>query len=71
MWTAEGKSKSVWQHTSAVLSLIANVNRDPKKQSAFEPGDFNPYEQKPKAVLEGKDLRILKDVFVKPEERTR
>lgn len=67
---AEGKDKAEWRRTSCILALIANVNRDPGKHSAFDPSDFNPHEQKPKAMLEGKDLRILKDVFVKPRERT-
>ena len=28
-------------------SLLANVNRDPKKTGAFEPYDFMPYTEKP------------------------
>jgi hypothetical protein len=64
---AEAKSKDSWQHTSTLLALLANINRDPKKQKAFAPDDFNPYknEQKKKPILKGKDLRILKDVFVR------
>jgi len=49
------------------MALIANVNRDPRRQRAFKPDDFNPHEQKPKTVLRGKGLRLLKDVFVRPE----
>ena len=64
---AEAKGKDNWQHTSTVLALLANINRDPKKQQAFSPDDFNPYRKQPekKTILKGKDLRILKDVFVK------
>jgi hypothetical protein len=40
---AEGRSAFLWSHTSHVLALIANVNRDPKKQRAFRPADFNPH----------------------------
>jgi hypothetical protein len=61
---AEAKSKDNWNHTSAILALIINVNRNPKKQRAIKPGELNPHEQKVKAVLRGKGLRILKDVFV-------
>ena len=63
---AEAKGKDNWQHTSTVLALLANINRDPKKQKAFTPDDFNPYRKEPekKTILKGKDLRILKDVFV-------
>jgi len=61
---AEAKGKDNWNHTSAILALIMNVNRDPKKHSAVSPRELNPYEKKVKTVLRGKDLRILKDVFI-------
>jgi len=61
---AEAKSKDNWNHTSAVLALIINVNRNPKKQRAVTPREINPHEQKAKTILKGKDIRILKDVFV-------
>jgi len=61
---AEAKSKDNWNHTSAILALIINVNRNPKKQGAVTPKEINPHEQKPKTILKGKGLRILKDVFV-------
>jgi len=40
---AEGRDRQLWGHTSWLLAMIANVNRDPKKSRAFEPIDFNPY----------------------------
>ena len=61
---AEAKSKDNWNHTSAILALIINVNRNPKKQRPLSPKELNPHEQKVKAVLKGKGIRILKDVFV-------
>jgi hypothetical protein len=61
---AEAKSRDNWNHTSAVLALIINVNRDPKKQRAVKPKELNPHEQKPRTILRGKGLRVLKDVFV-------
>ncbi len=39
---ATGRQRSDWNHTAAVLCIIANVNRSPKK-SAYKPDDFNPY----------------------------
>ncbi len=39
----DGRSKSAWGHTSVILSLIANVNRDPKKSNPFKPSDFDPH----------------------------
>ena len=64
---AEAKSRDNWNHTSAILALIINVNRNPKKQRAIKPNELNPHEQKVKTILKGKGLRILKDVFVKEE----
>lgn len=42
---AEGRSRVAWGHTSSVLCLIANVNRDPRKSRAFTPDQFNPHRQ--------------------------
>ena len=61
---AEARGRDNWNHTSALLALIMNVNRDPKKHGVVSPRELNPYEKKVKTVLKGKDLRILKDVFV-------
>jgi len=61
---AESRSKDNWNHTSAVLALIINVNRDPKKHGAVSPKELNPHEKKAKTVLKGKGLRILKDIFI-------
>ena len=46
---AEAKVKHNWTHTSSVLAMIANVNRDKKKKpSPFKPDDFNPFAKKTK-----------------------
>ncbi len=37
---AEGRGRQAWGHTSAILALIANVNRDPKKTRPFKPSHF-------------------------------
>lgn len=42
----DGKQQTTWQHTSTVLAMIANVNRDPKKTATFKPDDFNPFAPK-------------------------
>lgn len=42
---AEGRGKASWAQTSAILSMIVNVNRDPKKR-ATKPSDFDPYARK-------------------------
>ena len=43
----EARSKVQWSHTSAVLALLANINRDPKKHpSPFTVDQFNPHAPK-------------------------
>lgn len=68
---AEGRGREHWAHTSALLALLANVHRDPKKHRAFSPADFNPYEalERRSVKAKTKDLSILKTVFVDSQER--
>ena len=40
---AEGRSRSLWGHTAALLAMLANTHRDPKKTRAFRPEDFDPH----------------------------
>ncbi|MCK4982810.1 MAG: hypothetical protein KAS17_07790 [Victivallaceae bacterium] len=41
---ADARGKDNWNHTSSVLAMLFNINRDPKKQRAVSPEIFNPYE---------------------------
>ena len=71
---AEAKSRDQWNHTAAVLALVANCHRDPKKTGAFKPEQFNPLAEKPEPVkLKDKDeaFAILKQVFVDRREAKR
>lgn len=34
-----------WNRVSALMALLCNINRDPKKAKTFKPADFNPYLQ--------------------------
>lgn len=62
---AEGRSKVAWSHTSAVLALIANVNRDPKRSTPFKPDDFNPHASKGKsATLPKVKMKSLKNLLM-------
>jgi hypothetical protein len=65
---AQAAARERWAHTSAVLALLANCNRDPKKTRAFKPSDFDPYagSQAPAQAIEvGKDnIGTLKAAFV-------
>lgn len=41
---AEGRCKEAWIHTSTLLAMTANVNRDAKKRrKAYVPAEFDPY----------------------------
>lgn len=42
---AEGRLEAEWSQTSAVLALLANCHRDPKKTRPFKPAQFNPFAQ--------------------------
>ena len=46
---AESRAKERWAHTSSVMALIAETNRNPKKRGRpFTPDDFNPFARKRK-----------------------
>ncbi len=66
---AESRRRESWSHTSAMLALVANVNRDPKKTRTFKPSDFDPTVGSGKAAVKTKDLRILKRIFVDRREK--
>lgn len=67
---AEARQRSSWNHTSSLMALAVNLMRDPKKSKPATPEDFNPFIPKaPIPVLKGKDLRILKDVFVRQKPK--
>ncbi len=63
---SEARIEQAWNHTAAVLAMLANINRDPRKGRALRPADFHPAIQskangtKP---LTG-DIRMLKSVFI-------
>jgi len=68
---AEARGRESWAHTSALLALIANVNRDPKKTRAYRPSDFDPYSARAKreGAIEATDMGVLKDAFVSNSAR--
>ena len=59
---AEARAGEAWNHTSAVLAMIANANRDPKKSKVFRPGDFHPYAGKRKRgiPITAANIQVLK-----------
>lgn len=63
---AEARLRERWNHTAALLAMLANAHRDPKKTRAFAPADFHPLPQKNKREEKPlkAELSILKTVFV-------
>lgn len=68
MIMAEAKNRQAWAHTSALLALIANCHRDPKKTRPFQPADFHPHERPKKPAHMKVGIGILKQVFVNRSE---
>jgi len=59
---AEGRQREHWSRASAVMALIANTQRDPKRTRAFRPNDFDPFAR---ATQQFKaDIGVLKTVFI-------
>ena len=42
---ADARSRDAWGHTAAVLAMLANCHRDPRKCPPFTPADFLPPSQ--------------------------
>ena len=59
---AEGRQRSEWARNSALMALIANTQRDPKKSRAFRPSDFDPFSGPSPAAKVG--VGVLKTVFI-------
>jgi hypothetical protein len=65
---AEARTREAWNHTSATLAMLANVNRDPKKSRPYKPADFNPYAETKKqagVVINKDNMDLLKTAFLK------
>lgn len=55
----EFRDRMEWNRVSALLALISNCNRDPRKSKPTEPADWNPYLQKGKSS--GKNVIVVND----------
>jgi len=62
---AEARQRDNWNHTAAVMALLVNINRDPKKSRPAKPADFHPMVRRRKA---GMDWDLLRKTFV-PEAK--
>jgi hypothetical protein len=67
---AEAAGRERWGRASALMALLANVNRDPKRGRPFSPEDFSPFASRRRSGSSGgvpltKDnLHILKQAYV-------
>jgi hypothetical protein len=62
----EARQQDGWNHTAALLAMLANVNRDPKKTRAYKPADFHPMQVAKRTAappLKG-EIGMLKTVFI-------
>lgn len=62
---ADSRERSEWARASALMALIANAHRDPRKGRAFKPSDFDPFARTntSKPAIQA-DVSVLKDVFI-------
>jgi len=66
---AEARDRQQWGHTSALLAMLANCHRDPKKGRAAKPSDFDPYAKADRRVAASREnVQALKALV--PEGRT-
>lgn len=65
----DSKEMVHWDHTAAICATIINMHRDPKKGTAADPLNMNPYRSKsavkPVIKLNSQDsMKLLKRVFI-------
>ena len=62
---AGARQQQEWSHTSALLAMLANCHRDPKKTRPYKPADFQPHRTRtlPSPPTRA-DISVLKTVFV-------
>lgn len=65
----EARLSSAWDHTAAVLAMLANTHRDPKKQQRVKAEQFHPFKRKKQSGPRGipitrKNIGLLKKAFI-------
>jgi hypothetical protein len=60
---ADGKSRDAWNHTSALMALLANLHRS-KGSRAYKPADFHPGMRPRRESLPKASITLLKRVFI-------
>ncbi len=61
----DARRQDQWSHTAAVMALVANVHRNPKRRSSpYSPAEFHPLAERKQVSVAKVGVRVLKDVFV-------
>ncbi len=61
----EAKQRSDWMHTANIMTLLVNLNRDPKKGRAAKFEDFYPFtSRREDSDVPKVGIDILRQVFV-------
>lgn len=60
---SQERQRDQWAHTSLVLSVLANIHRNPKKSHRFSADDFNPMSNR-RAAKPKAGVGILKQIFI-------
>ena len=64
---AEERQRVDWWHTASLMAVVLNIGSKGRKVS---PRECHPMEnQRPRIILRGKGLTVLRDVFCKPPEK--
>ncbi|MCC6425714.1 MAG: hypothetical protein IT435_02715 [Phycisphaerales bacterium] len=58
----DGKQRHDWSIAASVMSVMANLQRDPKRSRRLNPSDFDPFMKRQRPVKV--DVSVLKDVFI-------
>jgi hypothetical protein len=58
----DGRQRHDWSIASAVMALVANIHRDPKRSRRLNPSDFDPFAKRQRPIKVG--VSVLKDVFI-------
>jgi len=61
----EARLEASWDHTSALMALLANVNRDPKRHGPYRMEDFHPFRRRTAQGIRitRQNIGLLRKVF--------
>jgi len=60
---AHSRMEENWRHTASILTLMFNINRDPRKGNPAKPSDFYPFSENGKAASILVDRKEAADIF--------